>query len=695
MDKRALRKMEVSDPAEAVRARAAEDPELKWVVSYHELEGGVDCICLYDAARIRKGMDGPRYLHFIEEDDYITRDMADSRLHWYTGQLCNVMNESWYRSRNLSVFLTAEDEAAFRARFPDAGKGGAPEDWRTSIGRWQEDVLMHRRQDRYTRELAETDALMAQIPAVPDDFQQFVVDEVMYKYRYMIYRHTSKTSGKAYCTACGHTFEFSRKDVRMKRDTKGKCPCCGSDVTYKYPNSLLDSDWTDWALLIQKAAGGVVVRGFRCFARFKKAGGPSGLERKPTIWCYECVRGIYFPDGKDGLTLKLFEMGEYKQSGIERWCPERDYLDCTKGILYTNNLPQELAGTPFQYSSIDLFQKAHGKAKCHVWKYLQRYPENHYFEGLVKAGMINLADDLTGEYIGYGMGIEEVRNDFMSLPKLYRNQFRRINGKARTVKLLRQCSADKILLRDDDLCRFEAMFGDDDETLGMLNSRAATISLRKFMNYIEKQLTGIHSEQFCNYCRYNYGVYTKGQNIPDANNALRDWKDYIRLAAQLEYNLDDEYYYLPPDLVEAHDRVEKEYEANREKIAKKKLREEEKLFKKMLKEGRMEGLVLKTKKLMIVVPKSLADIKAEGAAQHHCVGSYCDRVARGETMILFVRKVEAPDQPYYTREWQNGKVVQCRGARNKGMTKDVSAFVRTFEAKMAEAEQMDQKAKVG
>jgi hypothetical protein len=64
-------------------------------------------------------------------------------------------------------------------------------------------------------------------------------------------------------------------------------------------------------------------------------------------------------------------------------------------------------------------------------------------------------------------------------------------------------------------------------------------------------------------------------------------------------------------------------------------------------------------------------------------------------MILFVRKVESPDQPYYTMECQNGKVVECRGARNKGMTKDVSAFLRTFEAKMAEVAQMDQKAKVG
>ncbi len=680
MDKQALRKIEISDPAETVRARAEENQNLKWIVSYHKLEGGVDCIALYDATRIRRGIDGPRFLNYLTNDDYITRDTTDSRTKWYTGQLWKVINESWYR-RSTSVFLTEEDGAAFRARFPEA----VWNDWVSSITHWQNDVLEIRKQDRYKKELAETDAIMAQIPAVPDDFREFVVNEVMYKYRYMIYKHTTKTRGKAYCTACNHAFEFSRKDIHMKRDERGKCPICGSDITYKHPNSLLDSDWYDWALLIQKAAGGVVIRGFRCFARFEDAGGLTGVERRPDIWFSEEVRGLYTTSETSEVKMKLFEMGSYKQQGgPERWCPDHDNFDCTKGILYTNNLPQELAGTPFQYCAIDLFQKAHEKTKCHVWNYMRRYPENRYLEGVVKAGMINLADDLTQRYAT--MRFDEFKERFMDLPKIYRSQFRRINGKVKTVRLLRQCSADKILLRDDDLIRFEAMFGDDDETLGMLNARAGQIGLKKFMNYIEKQIWA-NPKQYCSDVSCHL-AYANGLDVPRARNALTDWKDYISLASALKYDLNDEYYYLPPDLSEAHDRVVKEHKKNEDKIARRKLREQEKLFKQMMKEGCMDGMVLKTKDLMIVVPKSLEDIKAEGRELHHCVGTYCDKVAKGETMILFVRKVEAPDQPYYTMEWKDKKVVQCRGVRNQGMTKEVSAFVKTFETKMKKADLM-------
>lgn len=53
-------------------------------------------------------------------------------------------------------------------------------------------------------------------------------------------------------------------------------------------------------------------------------------------------------------------------------------------------------------------------------------------------------------------------------------------------------------------------------------------------------------------------------------------------------------------------------------------------------------------------------------------------------MILFVRKEAAPDVPYFTLEYKDGKVVQCRGKNNCEMTKDVKAFVKAFEQKMKE-----------
>ena len=96
---------------------------------------------------------------------------------------------------------------------------------------------------------------------------------------------------------------------------------------------------------------------------------------------------------------------------------------------------------------------------------------------------------------------------------------------------------------------------------------------------------------------------------------------------------------------------------------------------------------------MIILPKSGSEIKEEGRTLHHCVGAYVERVAKGETMILFIRKETAPDVPYFTLEYRDGKVIQCRGKNNCGMTKDVKAFVKAFERKIKEENEAENSVK--
>ena len=97
-----------------------------------------------------------------------------------------------------------------------------------------------------------------------------------------------------------------------------------------------------------------------------------------------------------------------------------------------------------------------------------------------------------------------------------------------------------------------------------------------------------------------------------------------------------------------------------------------------------DAFSLQGKGLILVVPKSADDIKAEGAALHHCVGTYVERVAKGETSIFFIRKKEEPDKSYYTMEWKNDKMWQCRGLHNRDMTPEVKAFTKAFEQIMLE-----------
>ena len=83
--------------------------------------------------------------------------------------------------------------------------------------------------------------------------------------------------------------------------------------------------------------------------------------------------------------------------------------------------------------------------------------------------------------------------------------------------------------------------------------------------------------------------------------------------------------------------------------------------------------------LQIVVPATASAIANEGVKLHHCVGTYIDKVVKGETNILFVRKLDAPSVPYYTMEvGKSGRIVQCRGQNNCGMTEEVKEFVKEF-----------------
>ena len=85
--------------------------------------------------------------------------------------------------------------------------------------------------------------------------------------------------------------------------------------------------------------------------------------------------------------------------------------------------------------------------------------------------------------------------------------------------------------------------------------------------------------------------------------------------------------------------------------------------------------------LFIRIPQNTEEIVSEGKTLVHCVGGYAERHANGKTNILFVRKTDEPDTPYYTMEVSNDyKIVQCRGYRNDTRAPK-SDIVKQFEEK--------------
>ena len=62
----------------------------------------------------------------------------------------------------------------------------------------------------------------------------------------------------------------------------------------------------------------------------------------------------------------------------------------------------------------------------------------------------------------------------------------------------------------------------------------------------------------------------------------------------------------------------------------------------------------------VVLPKNIQDLVTEGNEMHHCVGGYRDRVANGETLIVFVRHKTTPNKCYITAEINpiTGRIMQ-------------------------------------
>lgn len=76
----------------------------------------------------------------------------------------------------------------------------------------------------------------------------------------------------------------------------------------------------------------------------------------------------------------------------------------------------------------------------------------------------------------------------------------------------------------------------------------------------------------------------------------------------------------------------------------------------------------------IVIPEEMNKITKEGVYLHHCVGGYVNRVAEGRTNILFLRKNDDIEIPFFTIEVSNSnEIIQIHGLYNRWLGNEPEA----------------------
>lgn len=178
-------------------------------------------------------------------------------------------------------------------------------------------------------------------------------------------------------------------------------------------------------------------------------------------------------------------------------------------------------------------------------------------------------------------------------------------------------------------------------------------SLKKIAAYVYKQLE-----------IYGKRIWLREYDI------LHDWKDYLNECKFLDLNLNDTAVLFPKNLRVAHENTSKQFKIKNDELA------NEKIKRLALERQRYKYLF---KGLVSMPAASIDDLIAEGAALHHCVGTYADKYVKGKTDIVFIRKFSEIDKPFYTMEVIDNKIAQVRGSHNCGMTDEVKEFVEHFK----------------
>lgn len=666
MDKKTLRSIPRPEADPSYFELVKDAKKAQWLVKV-EMAGDVMQAIAWDVKELQKGKTRASLRLFFGDDDFITQDLKVEKTKWYTGKAYSVLGLYWWNLAPENQIMYADDESRklLEERFPPKDYGTSNKSpWRT-IEAWQEKVLDRRLADRHYRQLAPVRAMMELVPEIPEGFEEFVHDQVMRKHRYLVYDGNSSIRKRsAFCTECGKHMVIDSKAVRLRIGEWGECPCCGSPVmmwTFKRWHS--NENAFENAAIFQKLEGGMILaRVFRCAYCFQKEGDnevPWAIRIRREEYVTELCRVFM-----DGYKWQSYEYAEYKQSGKTCWCPDMGVTNTNYAIVWTKGLRETLAGTPYRYSGLEAFQDNEPFEQLPIFRFLRTYERRPEIEMVAKAGLVRLAAEVSDSYYCNSKSLDDLKK----LDKQQLQIMRRINGGCGMISLLRDIKAFRINMSEADIAEYVDAFG------------AGTSLLRRLLD------TKIKPHKFVKWALKQTGSRKPGdERKRKMRNLYHDWDDYLSWCRELHYDLKDMYVVMPPDFKKAHDRTLAELQRVRDEEMRKRQEEESRLIKKMMDELKgMDSMQLRSKKFMVVLPSSADDLKKEGSVLHHCVATYADRVAKGQTLILFIRQISEPDTPFYTMEWRDNRVIQCRGSHNKDMTPDVKTFVTAFEKRMQE-----------
>lgn len=251
------------------------------------------------------------------------------------------------------------------------------------------------------------------------------------------------------------------------------------------------------------------------------------------------------------------------------------------------------------------------------WSYYEVYYKNPKIELLVKAGYVNLINSI----------------NIMDLKAKSLDKILKVDKK--WLELLKNGSRSELIA-----CRCKYVHTEEDVKIyvRMLNDTF----MKKFLSKSGK------------YFREMYEYLIKLSYHEE-----RDYEDYIRLCEKFGFSLEQRKILMPEDLKTVHDELAAQYETIKNAETNKKIQIQYKNH---------EKYIFEDENYVIFPVSQVEELESESKALNHCVRTYAEKVANGETEIFFIRDKKDLKQSFLTLELKKKAIIQVRGLKNKNIS---------------------------
>ncbi|MCD8198219.1 MAG: PcfJ domain-containing protein [Lachnospiraceae bacterium] len=493
---------------------------------------------------------------------------------------------------------------------------------------WSE---VHQMRDSYRRAYvrkAERIRLeLKDIPKVPDRMEQWA-DEVVFPGNILFFQVGERWTAYS-CTACGGR---GKRKKLWKHGEKTTCPKCGAEVTAN--RTRMRRERKEKVILLQKYSKKVTKKIGKTELAVEKL---MWTERQFTATCVweqgekkdirfcEDLRAV-MPEGETWGKV-YYNVGSEEEP--EFWDKKGSCGKCfRKAFLYPDNLAEVLSCGGLERSGLDILARAGRKTS--VNDFIITFRERPHLEYLIKAGLWKLTDDLL-ENTPWGMESNAIKEGGRSLRDALQldgnrvNRMKQIDGGLNTMYWLQY---EKEMEDAGHPMRItqESLEYLDQKGISMRSCETilrAMGSVNRMVNYMRRQKVK-----------------------PDK--LVTEWSDYLRMAEAEGMDASDDIVRFPKDLKLRHDQLV-------ERINERKNEERFRKYDPQIRERLPEAAryYWQDDKYIIIPAGKRKELVQEGRALHHCVGAsdqYMRKMAEGESWILFLRKKEDMETPWYTVE---------------------------------------------